>query len=519
MGGLTNLLRIGLLLGGLPMSRPIPLPYNQPVASRTSSPAAVAPRRWAPNIPGTLIRALSQRLGVDGIASMRIALLYGDIEWQAAPASELRYSASDYARRMGIHRQTVQADLRRLEAIGAIRIEQEPSHGAVLQLHGLGCLSAQGAEPCRSEHQPCRSHRQPCRSDRHPPCRSEHHPPVDGIDSPLSMGSTTLEKGLKTQEKKREEQSNPSPPPEQTGNKASEPSGNQQPPEPLGPSSSEPGSKPNPEPKPCSGPKPSPASRLGSRPEPKPGSGSALPSRPGSGPSSKPETLALALAPEHELAAAALQPPGPTPAAVGADALLADLLATFRSAAPAEWPRPGSLTLTPGRGSRLKGALAHAGSHQALQEHLRKALEHVPPWFRSTYPLRPDGSRRPSHQFFDLLFRAGAAERDGGPEAWHVFAWSEAAERSAPVGAVAGPGSAVVEATGSESDAQRAQRLFGWGGSSWLMREIEALQLSLAERRRLTALLEHQGQGRPGAGALQFADPPEPPEPTPSPPT
>ena len=358
MGGLTNLLRIGLLLAGLPMPRPIPLPFNQPVASRTNSPAAVAPRRWAPNIPGTLIRALSQRLGVDGIAAMRIALLYGDIEWQAAPASELRYSASDYARRMGIHRQTVQADLRRLEAIGAIRIEHEPSHGAVLQLHGLGCLSA---EPCRSEHQPCRS-------DRHPPCRSEHHPPFDGIDNPLSMGSTTLEKGLKTQEKKREEKSNPnpnpSPPPEQTGNKASEPSGTQQPPEPLGPSSSEPGSKPN--------------------PEPKPGSGSALPSRPGSGPSSKPETLALDLPPEPEQAAAALQPPGCTPAAVGADGLLADLLDTFRSAAPAEWPRPGRLTLTSGRRSRLKGALAHAGSDQALQEHLRKALEHVPPWYRES---------------------------------------------------------------------------------------------------------------------------------------
>jgi hypothetical protein len=211
VGKPPKLLHIGLLLGGLPMSRPIPLPSNQPVASRTNSPAAVAPRRWAPNIPGTLIRALSQRLGVDGIAAMRIALLYGDIEWQAASASELRYSASDYARWMGIHRHTVQADLRRLEAIGAIGIDQDPSHGALLQLHGLGCLSA---EPCRSEHQPCRS-------NRHPPCRSEHHPPVDGVDNPLSMGSTTLEKGLKTQEKKREEKSNPkpnpSPPPEQTG--------------------------------------------------------------------------------------------------------------------------------------------------------------------------------------------------------------------------------------------------------------------------------------------------------------
>jgi len=315
------------------------------------------------------------------------------------------------------------------------------------------------------------------------------------------MGSTPLEKGLKTQEKRREEKSypNPSPPPEQTGRKASEPSGTQQPPEPLGPSCAEPGSKPEPKPE----------------PKPKPGSSCAPASRPGSGSSSKPETLALA--PEPEQAAAALQPPGPTPAARSADCLLADLLATFRSAAPAEWPRPGSLTLTPGRRSRLQAALAYAGNKQALQEHLRKALEHVSPWFRSTYPLRPDGSRRPSHQFFDLLFRAAAAERDGGPEAWHVFAWSEAAERSAPVGPGAG-NSAPVATTASEGDSQRAQRLFGWGGSSWLMREIEALQLSLAERRRLTALLEHQGQGTPGAGALQFADPPEPPEPNPSPP-
>ena len=96
VGRPPRLLHIGLLFGGLPMPRPIPLPSNQPVVSRTSSSAVVAPRRWAPNIPGTLIRALSQRLGVDGIAAMRIALLYGDIEWQAAPASELRYSARSF---------------------------------------------------------------------------------------------------------------------------------------------------------------------------------------------------------------------------------------------------------------------------------------------------------------------------------------------------------------------------------------------------------------------------------------
>ena len=196
---------------------------------------------------------------------------------------------------------------------------------------------------------------------------------------------------------------------------------------------------------------------------------------------------------------------------------MAELLDTFRSAAPAEWPTPRSLTLTAGRRTRLQACLAHAGSRAALLKHLRQALAQVPPWFRSTYPVRPDGSRRPSHQFFDLLFRATAAERDGGPEAWHVFAWSEAGAPdpgAPPVGSGSGQAaSAGALNPGGESDLQRAQRLFGWGGSSWLLRDIEALQIPLAERRRLTALLESQGQGIAGAGASQFAEASEPMEP------
>ncbi|MEB3324537.1 MAG: hypothetical protein VKM17_04295, partial [Cyanobacteriota bacterium] len=35
-------------------------------------------------------------------------------------------------------------------------------------------------------------------------------------------------------------------------------------------------------------------------------------------------------------------------------------------------------------------------------------------------------------------------------------------------------------------------------------------RLPLSERRRLTALLEADGRGTPGAGAIQFADPSEP---------
>ncbi|MFM7237943.1 MAG: hypothetical protein ACKOYK_14520, partial [Cyanobium sp.] len=53
-------------------------------------------------------------------------------------------------------------------------------------------------------------------------------------------------------------------------------------------------------------------------------------------------------------------------------------------------------------------------------------------------------------------------------------------------------------------------RLFRWNCYDWLISDIEALHLPLAERRRLTALLEADGRGTPGAGAIQFADPPEP---------
>ena len=229
-------------------------------------------------------------------------------------------------------------------------------------------------------------------------------------------------------------------------------------------------------------------------PEPAPFRAKANPStaqEPTTSPTPRPEAL---LSPASE--------PGGQPSSSHREpgALLAELLATFRSAAPAEWPLPRQLTLTAGRRAKLQAALAHAGGPEALHQQLRTALEQVPPWFRSTYPSRPDGSRRPSHQFFDLLFRAAAAERDGGPEAWHVFAWSEAGGQPPSPGVALPPG-------GAESDGQRAQRLFCWGGSHWLMREIEALQLPLAERRRLTALLESGGQGTAGAGALQFADP------------
>jgi len=192
----------------------------------------------------------------------------------------------------------------------------------------------------------------------------------------------------------------------------------------------------------------------------------------------------------------------------GADALLDRLLDAFRAAAPREWPAPERLTPSRERRSRLRQALEHAGSLDALEARLRAALGAVPVWFRHTYPVRPDGSRRPAYQFFDLLLRASAAERDCGVEAWHLFAWSEAG---------GGPPEHVNSASPiAETDLQRAQRLFAWDSSQWISIGIEAMALPSEEKQRLTSLLEAQGEGMAGTAARQFG-PPSPTEPQPGP--
>lgn len=201
------------------------------------------------------------------------------------------------------------------------------------------------------------------------------------------------------------------------------------------------------------------------------------------------------------------KPEAVAPRTSAAAELLAAVLETYRQHKPAEWPAPGALTLTSGRRARLQKALAHAGSSDALLQRLHTALEQVPPWFRRTYPQRPDGSRRPAHQFVDLLFRATASESDCGPEAWHLFAWSEAGARGP--GHTGGMDASTVE---PESDLSLARRFFTWDCTRWYVTDIQAMLLPVSERRRLTGLLEAAGQGVPGTGALQFPDPMEDPE-------
>jgi hypothetical protein len=191
---------------------------------------------------------------------------------------------------------------------------------------------------------------------------------------------------------------------------------------------------------------------------------------------------------------------GTEPQDPATSSLLAGLLACFHRGCPAEWAAPERLSLTRGRSARLRRALEHAGGSAALLARLELALAQVPPWFRRTYPLLPDGSRRPSHQFFDLLFRATGAERDAGPEAWHLFAWSENSS-ALPRPEAAASGSA------TDPELERALALLAWDGHHWRGQGVEALQLSRGEKRRLAERLEAAGFGQPGAAARQYGEP------------
>jgi len=430
--------------------------------------ASTGAARTVPNLPGALIRRLSEQLAISPTIAMRVALLYGDIEWQAGGANELQYSARDYARRTGLHPHTVQADLRHLIAAGAIEAAYTHTHAATLRLRGL---LHQLAVPAASDQPPGRAIHPGSPTGPHTPGRwidpapgrSVHPALVDETTKPWSMVSTTLEKASKTQEKEDRKKKKGKLPrfSADQGQAAGQPGGVQDP------------------------------EAGGSRGQGAGGQakGSAAPPEPG------PQSRA-----EHS----GMDPTeGP-----GADALLDRLLDAFRAAAPREWPAPERLTPSRERRSRLRQALEHAGSLDALEARLRAALGAVPVWFRHTYPVRPDGSRRPAYQFFDLLLRASAAERDCGVEAWHLFAWSEAG---------GGPPEHVNSASPiAETDLQRAQRLFAWDSSQWISIGIEAMALPSEEKQRLTSLLEAQGEGMAGTAARQFG-PPSPTEPQPGP--
>ena len=579
------------------MSHP-PWPGSEHQAFHSRVEHCSAPgKRCAPNLPGSLTRSLSRRLGVDATTAMRVALLYGDMEWLAGGDSQVRYSASDYARRQGMHRNTIHADIKRLVAIGAIRLDCDRANSITVDLLGLfpteqeiEALALPSGNPCSPEQQalppstasplpfgaatPCwpdepplaDDHSKPCLPGQQglptttatpllvgtaTPCWPDEPPHAHQGSNPLLHGAATIEKGFKTLQKRRtgrreeahQQQATDSPDVQQ------EPIQGQEDPEASeGVVASPPGEASEPESLQCR--ETWSAERLAasrspglnhahSRPNP------ASPSRPCSHqkPLAEPEVAASqasagrtagpasARAAGHGPAIASHRPttanhgpvtaePALSPKETAASpetsaALLDRLLEAYRASKPAEWPSPSALTLTPGRKGKLQAALRYAGGTDALVRRVEAALAHVPPWYRATYPVRPDGSPRPAHQFFDVLFRATGDEREGGLEAWHVFAWSEAGSREPLASAGdrspgSGAGSGAPAEPPPETDLERARRLFIWDSPSWRLRAIEAFELPMSERRRLIGLLEALGDGYPGAAAYQFPDPPEP---------
>lgn len=496
--------------------------------------------RTVPNLPGSLIRQLARRLNTTATTAMRVALLYGDIEWKAAGDPQLSYSASDYGRRQGLHRHTVQADLRRLVRLGAISVRYDSCNSAQLLLHGLGgqlegdaggeperdqalagSLPTHGeqynsalvepiANPGRSDQAtpveefdnplafsstspPGDSVDNPCRSlQQHPvdgidnPGQSDRQPPVELFDNPLSTASTTLEKDLKTLEKKKTRRLLLLPQSQvQSGHKVQTKAGS---------------SSPQVEHLPRAGLGPK-ASNVPTAAPPEAGFQAEPTVRSTDRPTGSPEPAAQK---------------GPEPAASSTSgeltADLQDLLGAFQTHCPAAWTAPQTLTPSAGRLAKLRVALAHAGGQHLLRQRLIQALAKVPPWFLSTYPQRPDGSRRPPHHFFDLLFRAPGQERDCGPEAWHLFAWGQESPAKADLSQQGiGPGKDQAGATKSSNqvedpELQRARRLFYWDTHNWCAVGIEALELSLNQKRQLTESLEQAGLGIAGTAARQYAD-------------
>ena len=169
--------------------------------------------RTVPNFRGALLRGIQARLGVSPNVALRLAALYGDIEWLAAGQPQLRYSASDYARRMGFHRNTVHADLQQLRSLGAIAISADRANTVTLQLLGLHTAIGTISDLADADSNPCPPQQQD-------PCLSQQQPLAATDSNPLLLRAATLEKTSKTQEKEdrkknRGKPASPSPEPDQ----------------------------------------------------------------------------------------------------------------------------------------------------------------------------------------------------------------------------------------------------------------------------------------------------------------
>jgi hypothetical protein len=182
--------------------------------------------------------------------------------------------------------------------------------------------------------------------------------------------------------------------------------------------------------------------------------------------------------------------------------LIAQFAATYNQHKPESWPayKPTGTLLA----SRLRQAIRHAGSPEAFEAALIQALRAMPEFWRTEYPQERNGA-----DCARALLQVDRASEGRGVEHWHVFAWSAYTGR--PSGGIGGntPGVGQGVAPGTqESDLNKANRLLFWNRDHWHGRGIEAAKLDRCEKQRLAELLEAQGEGRPGAAAEQFSQPP-----------
>ena len=214
------------------------------------------------------------------------------------------------------------------------------------------------------------------------------------------------------------------------------------------------------------------------------------------------ETQACAVLQPRVLAKTQSEPSAEPKRASVQSPLIARFAAIYNQHKPESWPAytPTGTLLA----SRLRQAIRHAGSPEAFEAALIRALRGMPEFWRTEYPQERNGA-----DCARALLQVDRASEGRGVEHWHVFAWGAYTGR--PSGGIGGntPGVGHGVAPGAqESDLDKANRLLFWNRDHWHGRGIEAAKLDRCEKQRLAELLEAQGEGIPGTAAEQFSQPP-----------
>jgi len=193
------------------------------------------------------------------------------------------------------------------------------------------------------------------------------------------------------------------------------------------------------------------------------------------------------------------EPSGEPKRSLEESSLIAQFAATYNQHKPGTWPayKPTGTLLA----SRLRQAIRHAGSPEAFEAALIRALRGMPEFWRTEYPQERNGA-----DCARALLQVDRASEGRGVEHWHVFAWGAYTRRLS--GGIGGNTPGVGHhrpAANYHPDHRHACRLLLWDGHEWKGKGIEATKLPASELQRLAEILEAAGFGKPGTAAEQFA--------------